>query len=209
MNSHKLTETVSDIIQEQLHLNNKISLHVISNSMKPLIQVGDQIIVESVTYHDLLPGDIIFFKKGENYCTHRYVGRFNDGKVLKVITKGDHFKYFDLPVHNKNIHGKTIKILRGSSVIDLQTYFFKTFHRFYCYMLKFQWKLFNRKSWKKTSNNSQFFRVQRALVVRWFHVINYVFSYLLFIWSHFRKNESVPGEYVRFTMHEHGTNNHN
>lgn len=51
------------------------------------IEVGDLIFLEKVAYKDLNEGDVITFKDGGSYTTHRIIGW--DDEVGGYITKGD------------------------------------------------------------------------------------------------------------------------
>ncbi|MFQ5768908.1 MAG: signal peptidase I [bacterium] len=204
MNSSKLTATVTELIRKQLLLNN-ITLHVSSNSMKPLIQYGDQLIIKSATCRDLLPGDIVVYDRCVNYCTHRFICGYNIGTDAKLITKGDHFKHFDLPVDADAVLGKVTHILKHNHVINLQSRYHQMLQRFFGGLLSFQWRVLNRKQIKNVGNYSQYFAILKTQIVHSFHLINYLFSYSLFTLSHLIKSEYFKREKINITVHKYRT----
>ncbi len=60
-----------------------IPLTVLSDSMFPLFQEGDVIIVKKINYHDLKENDIITYKDEEKLITHRIV------KKIKLMQEGE------------------------------------------------------------------------------------------------------------------------
>lgn len=92
------------------HLNNKkpipifkhYLLSVLTGSMEPTIMTGDSIIIkESDKY---IVNDIVTYKKGNVYVTHRIVAIKGD----TVITKGDANDKEDPPIKMDDIIGKYV-----------------------------------------------------------------------------------------------------
>ncbi len=75
---------------------------VLTGSMQDTLQVGDSIIVKKVDKYKV--GDIVTYKKGKSYVTHRIVKI--DGN--KITTKGDANMQSDPPFDKKYILGKFI-----------------------------------------------------------------------------------------------------
>ena len=78
------------------------SFKVISGSMEPAIMVSDKIIVKQQKNYQI--GDIITYKSGDEYITHRIIEIDKD----KVITKGDANNTNDEPILIEQIIGKVI-----------------------------------------------------------------------------------------------------
>jgi len=76
-----------------------------TGSMKPEINPGDWIIVKSS--NDIKLRDIITYKKGGEYITHRVIGTYNS----TYVTKGDANNSKDEPIDAKQVVGKVVKIL--------------------------------------------------------------------------------------------------
>jgi len=141
MNTFKLTRAVTDIIREQLTLQKQIRLRVISNSMAPVIYADDEIIIESIQVAKLMPGDIIMFDRGADYCTHRFVIRLKNGFGTRVVTKGDQLSSFDTPFSECRVIGKVKEIHSKKKRIDLCRKDYRLFHLIYGRVLQFQWRL--------------------------------------------------------------------
>jgi len=79
---------------------------VISGSMEPELSVNDLIIIKGQESYDI--GDIITYRNGNNYVTHRIVENLDTG----FITKGDANNVADLGVvEESNILGKTVFVI--------------------------------------------------------------------------------------------------
>lgn len=75
---------------------------VISGSMDPTINVGDEIIIKLT--NDIKENDIVTYIQDGNFVTHRIIELGND----KVITKGDNNDSKDDPIDRDKIIGKFI-----------------------------------------------------------------------------------------------------
>lgn len=90
---------------------------VLSGSMEPAIEAGDLLIIKEKKQYNV--GDIVTYKWGKSYATHRIVDIY-DGEI---ITKGDNNNMEDEPVLNSLIEGKVVFRIRNAGNIIL---FFKT-----------------------------------------------------------------------------------
>ena len=78
-------------------------LTVLTGSMQDTLQVGDSIIVKEVDEYKV--GDIVTYKNGKTYVTHRIVKIDGD----KITTKGDANMQSDPPFDKKYILGKFVR----------------------------------------------------------------------------------------------------
>lgn len=76
-----------------------------TGSMKDYINPGDWIIVKAASNIKL--NDVITYKQGEDFITHRVIGAYND----TFVTKGDANNTKDDPIDKKQIVGKVVKII--------------------------------------------------------------------------------------------------
>lgn len=76
-----------------------------TGSMKNYINPGDWIIVKSSSNIKLK--DVITYKQGKDFITHRVIGVYND----TFVTKGDANNTKDDPIDKKQIVGKVVKII--------------------------------------------------------------------------------------------------
>ena len=76
-----------------------------TGSMKEYINPGDWIIVKSSSNIKL--DDVITYKQGKDFITHRVIGAYND----TFVTKGDANNTKDDPIDRKQIVGKVVKII--------------------------------------------------------------------------------------------------
>lgn len=83
---------------------------VITGSMSNTIEVKDIVIVKITK--DIDENDIITFKNGKNFVTHRVIELDNE----KVLTKGDANNKADDPISKDDIVGKVIFIIGNVAV---------------------------------------------------------------------------------------------
>lgn len=84
---------------------------IISGSMSPAIEIGDIIVVDEVSFEDIVEGDVIEFVDGEGTSiVHRVNRILEDGDSSRIFeTKGDRNVTPDLdPVHPEQIKGKVL-----------------------------------------------------------------------------------------------------
>lgn len=115
-----------------IHVNNSVKIfnyrfmRVLSNSMEPVLEPNDCIIIKEVPESELDIGDIITFVSFEN----EIYGKFNTHRIYDIgidentgkkyyVTKGD---YFDTPDYSyviyENVIGKYVRKIPMGSVIS-------------------------------------------------------------------------------------------
>lgn len=83
---------------------------VITGSMSGSIEINDIIIVKITD--EISKDDIITYKNGENFVTHRVIYKDDN----KIITKGDANNTEDSPITKKEVIGKAVFIISGVSI---------------------------------------------------------------------------------------------
>ena len=88
--SLKVPTTILNELWEQLLIKNgECWGRVISNSMHPLINIGDQVLVEKTAINDIRLADIIVFKRNGKFTIHRVLGKHDFGEERYFLEKGD------------------------------------------------------------------------------------------------------------------------
>ena len=90
--------------------------------MSPELKVGEYILVKKSYKYKV--GDIVTYKKKDNYITHRIVYK----KGNTIITKGDKNNLNDEPINKKNIVGKLVRKLKVVSLISYLLTFYLDFN---------------------------------------------------------------------------------
>ena len=90
-------------------------LTVTSDSMRPLLRVGDGVVVQPIDPHALQPGDVIVVRRGGDWITHRLVTVDERG----WHTHGDNTRCGDEAASAAQIVGRVIAIERNGQTIDL------------------------------------------------------------------------------------------
>ena len=78
---------------------------VATGSMSGTIEIGD-VVITKIT-KEVNENDIIVYKEGNSFITHRIIRK--DGDV--IVTKGDANNAEDLPINNEAVLGTVIKII--------------------------------------------------------------------------------------------------
>ena len=79
---------------------------VSSNSMWPVLERGDLILVKGVEKDDIKIDDIVVYRVEDGFVIHRVI----ELKDKTLITKGDANQNPDLPVAYEKVIGKTVNI---------------------------------------------------------------------------------------------------
>ena len=93
---------------------------IIGSSMLPLIQPGNQVLIEH-GYAKVRRGDVIVFLQEEKMVAHRLLRICNSGSVTTFITKGDNASYLDSPVSASKVVGRVLKIKHGNRWLSIDT----------------------------------------------------------------------------------------
>ena len=83
---------------------------VITGSMEPVIKTDDVVIIKLTK--NVKEDDIITYKSGENFITHRIIKKDGD----KIITKGDANPVEDSPINRGAVVGKVIYIFSNVAI---------------------------------------------------------------------------------------------
>lgn len=93
-----------------------LRLTVTSDSMRPLLRMGDVVVVQPVDPQAIQPGEVLVVQRDGEWITHRLVGVDENG----WHTHGDNTSYADEAVSADQIVGRVSTIERGNQTIDLQ-----------------------------------------------------------------------------------------
>ena len=103
-------KTVANLLSSELTIGDQIRFKVTSNSMQPLIKIGDTVVVELVAGSTVKLGDIIVIKRADDFLTHRAISPLDCG----WLTKGDSTPRPDPPVKFQDIIGR-VKIVQQTN----------------------------------------------------------------------------------------------
>ena len=108
---------ISSLIETELSVGDKIQFNVTSNSMQPIVQIGDLIIAEVVKAGIIQAGDIIVIRRMDDFLTHRVISITKDG----WLTKGDNNVKMDPIVKTENLIGLVKEIHKNNQRIVLES----------------------------------------------------------------------------------------
>lgn len=94
-------------------INGYTMLEVVSGSMKPTINVGDMIIINTKDKNYKENDIITYYDNNHNLITHRII-KIND---TEIVTKGDNNNTEDEAIYSKEIIGKYVTKLENLGII--------------------------------------------------------------------------------------------
>jgi hypothetical protein len=93
------------------------------DSMYPLIQTGDTLLITPVTANELHPGDITFYRlPAGKFMVHRFIKRNGSGFLL---AKGDSRRQFDDPITTEQVFGRISSIEHNDKSLTMEGIFSK------------------------------------------------------------------------------------
>ena len=101
---------LAEMLRASLQSDSSARLTVISNSMYPLLRVGDDIEVVACDPLLLEEGDVILFEGPGALYTHRVWNVVTERGKSYVITRGDRLRYYDDPSSAESVIGRVIAV---------------------------------------------------------------------------------------------------
>jgi hypothetical protein len=108
------------LLRESMAKGQQPNLKISSDSMYPLLERGDVIILESVTLEQIRPGDLLTITTDLHLLTHRYYGQQNSTTGVQLLTRGDRLLLFDQPRPTACLIGRVTARRRQDKVLSLQ-----------------------------------------------------------------------------------------
>lgn len=105
-----------ELAREKLAQSSLVRLRVSSDSMAPLIEQGDTVLVRSVHPRDLRRGDLLLVERDGSFLVHRLVA----AGAHDVQTKGDNVSHADPAVALQEVLGRVVAVERGGRRIELE-----------------------------------------------------------------------------------------
>jgi signal peptidase I len=119
-------QVAAELAREGLATGSLIRLRVSSDSMAPLIEPGDMVLVRHVNPKDLRRGDLILVEQEGSFLIHRLVlssRRRIEGLVAAeahgLRTKGDNRSHADPPLTSWDVLGQVVSVEKEGRRIEL------------------------------------------------------------------------------------------
>lgn len=108
-----------EMVKEGLIRREEAHFEVITESMKPLIKPGNNLVVKDWQAKKLIMGDIVLYQDQHTLYAHRLLYKRFRGKQITLITKGDYSRTIDPPFLSECFLGKVIAIEKTGQRIEL------------------------------------------------------------------------------------------
>jgi len=140
----KSNRKVFELLQT-LEVGEKCTIHVSSDSMWPLIDINDQLILERTSVRKIAEFDIVVFYSCEykKMMVHRAIDVFKKNEKTIFFTKGDNSLFKDVSVvTEENFLGKVIFVKNKKISLEDNNYKWLSFYYSNKLFLKIKQKLF-------------------------------------------------------------------
>lgn len=115
------TALLADLLRDGLEDGEQPRLTIISDSMTPLLKVGDQVILAAASAENLTAGEIIVVAESHNMLTHRFWQTLDHAGNRYLITRGDRPTAYDAPHIASALLGRVIARVRNGQVLALDS----------------------------------------------------------------------------------------
>ncbi len=115
------TAMLADMLRDGVEANTRPRLTIVSESMTPLLQVGDQVVLEAVSAETLTPGDIVVLEESHDMLTHRYWQTLDHEGRTHLITRGDRPTAYDQPRPIDDLIGRVVGRVRNGQMLALDS----------------------------------------------------------------------------------------
>ena len=117
-----LMEAVPGLVKTRLYSGQTVRFHVHTNSMIPLIQPGDVLVVHKLGMEKPAPGTVVIVHTGRWWLAHRLLVWRSSKDYTTIITKGDNCVRVDPDQQSSSIYGSVETIIREGREINLMTF---------------------------------------------------------------------------------------
>ena len=115
------TALLADLLRDSLSAGKPARLTVVSGSMSPLLEVGDQVILGAASAEMLTPGDIIVVAENHATLTHRYWRQYDKDGQTWLVTRGDRVAAWDPPHRADDLIGRVVARARDGATVTIDS----------------------------------------------------------------------------------------
>ncbi len=105
------------LAEEVLQSTGRLQLRASGVSMLPTLWPGDCLTIQSRSFEEVQPGDLVLYARGGRFFIHRVTRKCRSGEETFLITRGDCMPEEDPPVEKRHLLGKVTAIHRQGSQI--------------------------------------------------------------------------------------------
>lgn len=116
------------LVKDKLEKGQEICSVIISDSMYPILEEGDSVIIKGIGSKGAGFSDIVIYYSGGYFCAHRYCYNLHGqrGKGSPMVTKGDNRHFFDRDaVDPEQVLGRIAIINKNTATIDMDRFYWR------------------------------------------------------------------------------------
>lgn len=112
---------IGGMVNDSLRQGEGVRFQVMSNSMAPVIALGDSVTVAGPLARAPHRGDVVCFRRGESFVVHRVLSVQHHEQGFSLLTRGDSSPELDPRCDAANCLGLVCLVQKPDRVIDLRT----------------------------------------------------------------------------------------
>ncbi len=117
----RLGTASEELVRAGLEAGTTFRFRIVSESMRPALRAGDDVLVSKVDWRRLRAGDIVLCDTGRVLVAHRLLGIRRRGGEPELLTKGDANRREDVRYGLAAYRGRVMRVERGGRTIDLDS----------------------------------------------------------------------------------------
>lgn len=105
-----------NLAAEILQAGGKVRLAARGHSMLPALWPGDLLHIETTSFDQVRPGDIVLYRRWDRFFIHRVLSKSDQAESERpsLVTRGDSMTGFDAPVFPQELLGRVVSVQRTS-----------------------------------------------------------------------------------------------
>jgi signal peptidase I len=119
-----IRDSLGEIYQEACSRGVNLKFKIISGSMTPLLEIGDEVEVTWTDVQQIRIGDIVAFRQGSDIIVHRITGKSTSTNGITFKNCGD-ANWISTEFDDSKLVGRVIARKRGDTTISLVTFWYR------------------------------------------------------------------------------------
>src|SRR5438045_3104220 len=120
--AQRVSAISSQLVRAGLEGGNPFRFRIVTESMRPSLRAGDDVIVQAVAWQQLRIGDVVLCDSGRMLVAHRLLAVRSPAGQPLLVTKGDANWRLDAPYELRAYRGRVVRVERaGVRAVDLDS----------------------------------------------------------------------------------------
>ena len=117
--AQRVSAISSQLVRAGLEGGNPFRFRIVTESMRPSLRPGDDVIVQAVAWQQLRIGDVVLCDSGRMLVAHRLLAVRSPAGQPLLVTKGDANWRLDAPYELRAYRGRVVRVAVGAPAFDV------------------------------------------------------------------------------------------